>query len=72
MKARRVIAAIAISLFTLVAGRELLAFDGQASLGSSGVSSPTGMPMMMSPPVAAILPSSRSVQVGTPATAFPR
>lgn len=68
MKARRAIA-IAIVLFTLAAGRELLAFDGQAPLAFSGVSGPMGMPMM-SPPVAAILPSSRSVQVGVPATAF--
>ena len=68
MKAHRVTIAVAILLYTLVAGRELLAFDGQA-LGGSGMTGPIGMPMM-SPPVAAILPSSRSVQVGTPATAF--
>ncbi len=30
----------------------------------------TAMPMMMSPPVAAVLPSSRAVQVGTLTTAF--
>ncbi len=36
---------------------------------SSDISSHAAMPMM-SPPVAAVLPSSRSVLVGTPATAF--
>jgi len=69
LEAHRGTIAVAILLYTLVAGPELLAFDGQTPRGSSGVSGPTGMPMM-SPPVAAILPSSRSVQVGTPATAF--
>ncbi len=67
MKAHQVTIAVVILLYTLVAGRELLAFEGQAPRGSSG--GPTGM-SMMSPPVAAILPSSRSVTVGTPATAF--
>jgi len=69
MKVHRVTLAVATLLSIIVAGRELLAFEEQAPHDASGVSSPAAMPMM-SPPVAAILPSSRSVQVGTPATAF--
>lgn len=35
-----------------------------------GIREGAAMPGMMAPPVSAVLPSSRSVQVGTPATAF--
>ena len=69
MKVHRVALAAATLLYTIVAARELLAFRGQTPRDASSISNPAAMPMM-SPPVAAILPSSRSVQVGTPATAF--
>jgi hypothetical protein len=69
MTVHRVTIAVVILLYTIVAGRELFALDKQAPREASVVSGPAGMPMM-SPPVAAILPSSRAVQVGTPATAF--
>ena len=69
MKVHRVTIAVATLLSTIAAGGDLLAFGGQVPRDDPGVSSPAMM-SMMSPPVAAILPSSRSVQVGTPATAF--
>jgi hypothetical protein len=69
MKADRVIVAFAVLVYTLAPGSGLLAFEGQVSRDASDASGLIAMPMM-NPPVAAILPSSRSVQVGRPATAF--
>jgi hypothetical protein len=59
---------------TMVAGMVMLAtvaaVGGAWAQEMPAIEKQAAMPMMMSPPVAAILPSSRSVLVGTPATAF--
>ncbi len=54
----------------MVMSATVVATIGAAWAEGPAIENQTAMPMMMSPPVAAVLPSSRSVQVGTPATAF--
>jgi hypothetical protein len=65
-----VVSANAVQVFARTAAgdaRPLRTLAGPAT----GLVAPTGMAVATSPPiVAAVLPSSRSVQVGTPATAF--
>jgi hypothetical protein len=62
------------TVMTMVVGIGMLAtvaaVGGAWGQQMPAIEKQAAMPMMMSPPVAAILPSSRSVLVGTPATAF--